>query len=180
MTAVAKKRNPNRFSEHDIARQKAEVLRGRMIGVSFAALARNLSEKTPDGEPIDEATVRRRYKAAVADYAVPRGQWEEYRNQQLAQITTATEKAMQAIVGWDTRLNDPKDLVGPLAALVKLQERADRVIGFPQEAPAPPPANAGALDYARSIVTNQVAHKAMLASMKMIETEILDVEILDE
>ena len=62
---------------------------------------------------------------------------------------------------------------GLTGALVRLQGRADTVIGFPADPPAPPPANAGALSYVRSIVTNQPAHKAMLASMRAIEAEIL-------
>lgn len=155
------------------------MLRGRMVGATFAAIAAGLSRETKDGQPVDEATVRRRYQSAIEDYRVPRAEWERYRGVQLAEIEAAKEKALSAILGWN-RSQPPGDLSGPIASLVRLQERADRVIGFPQEAPAPPPANAGALDYVRSIVTNQVAHKAMLASMKMIETEILDVEILDE
>jgi len=172
--------NPRRFSEHEVAKQKAAVLRGRMLGSSFTGIAAALSEDTADGRPIDEATVRRRYKAAIDEYKVPRAEWDSYRNRQLAEIEAAKDEVMTAILQW-SRLDDTKDLVQPIAALVKLQERADRVIGFPESAPPPPPANAGALDYVRTIVSNQAAHKALLASMRTIETEILNtVEIEDE
>ena len=49
---------------------------------------------------------------------------------------------------------------------------ADTIVGFPADPSASLPANAGALSYVRSIVTNQPAHKAMLAGMSAIETEI--------
>ncbi len=58
--------------------------------------------------------------------------------------------------------------------------RADTVIGFPADAPEPPPAGAEARQYVMNLVTNPVAHRAMLAAMTHIEREILDVAPVDD
>jgi hypothetical protein len=173
-------RNPRRFSDHEVAEQKAEVLRGRMVGATFAAITEKLSAKTSDGAPLDIATVRRRYQAAVEEYEVPRAEWDAYRNTQLAEVRAATDKAMAGIIAWNPRNGEAKDVAPLMAALVRLQERADRVIGFPVEAPAPPPANADARAYVLNIVTNPVAHQAMLTSMRAIEAETIDAEVVDD
>ena len=71
---------------------------------------------------------------------MPRDEWETYRNKQLTDIETATTKVMSAVQLWDIdNCDQVSDLAGFTGALVRLQARADTVIGFPTEPPAPPP-----------------------------------------
>ena len=170
-------RSPHRFNEQHVEQQKAIALRARLGGSTWPQIAQELTDASPDGLPVDRETARRRYKSALTDFRVPREEWEMYRNKQLAELEIAANKTMSAVLAWDVANHSQvSDLVGLTSALVRLQARADTVIGFPPEAPPPPPANAGALGYVRGIVTNQVAHKAMLASMRAIEAEILNDE----
>jgi len=173
-------RNPKRFNEEEIAKQKALALTARMSGVSWVGIADEISKTTSDGKPIDEATVRRRYRSAIEDYQVPREEWESYKLKQLAQLELAQSQVMSAILTWRRSVNDHQELTGPISALVRLQERVDRVIGFPSDPPPPPPANAEARGYVLDIVTNQVAHQAMLASMRAIEAQVIDAEVVKD
>ncbi|MDB9846017.1 hypothetical protein OAC41_04570 [Acidimicrobiales bacterium] len=171
-------RSPHRFNDQQVEQQKAIALRSRQRGATWPEVADELTKVSPDGLPVDRETARRRYKSALTDFRVPREEWEMYRNKQLAELEVATTKVMTAVMtavlAWDIDNGDEVNaLAGLTGALVRLQARADTVIGFPVDPPAPPPANAGALDYVRRIVTNQPAHKAMLASMRAIEAEIL-------
>ena len=167
-------RSPHRFNDQQVEEQKAIALRSRQRGATWPEVADELTKVSPDGLPVDRETARRRYRSALTDFRVPREEWEMYRNKQLAELEVATTKVMTAVSAWDIDNGDEVNaLAGLTGALVRLQARADTVIGFPVDPPAPPPANAGALDYVRRIVTNQPAHKAMLASMRAIEAEIL-------
>jgi hypothetical protein len=87
---------------------------------------------------------------------------------------------MSAVLSWDVDNGDQvSDLAGLTSALVRIQGRADTVIGFPVDAPPPPP-DTGARDYVLNIVSNPIAHQAMLGVMKSIEQDVLQGVIIDD
>ena len=177
---MANRQDPNRFSDAEVVVQKAAVLRARMAGATWDNIAISLTKESPDGQPVDASTARRRYESAIQAYEVPRSEWDRYRNNQLAQIELALEKVMASVLTWNPRTDDASSLTGPLGLLVRLQERADRVIGFPEDPPPPPPASNDARSYVLNIVSNPVAHAAMLGAMRSIEEEVIQAEIVEE